>query len=227
MSKITGVKIEESWKEALKEEFQKPYFSEIKSYLIKEKNKGKIIYPPGPLIFNAFNTTPLDKVEVVIIGQDPYHGPGQAMGLSFSVPKNIKIPASLRNIYKEIHRDLGIEKPNHGDLTNWAKQGVFLLNAMLTVEARQAGSHKKIGWQKFTDAVIKTISSRREGVVFMLWGNFAKNKKVLIDEMKHYVLESVHPSPLAGNGFQGCGHFSKANELLKKQGKPIIDWKVD
>jgi len=227
MSQIKDVQIEESWKEALKDEFQKPYFLEIKEYLVTAKKAGKTIYPPGPLIFNAFNTTPLDKVEVVIIGQDPYHGPDQAMGLSFSVPKNIAIPASLKNIYKELNRDLGIKIPNHGDLTNWAKQGVFLLNAMLTVEARQAGSHKKIGWQTFTDAVIKTISDRCNGVVFLLWGNFAKNKKVLIDEMKHYVLEAVHPSPLAGNGFQGCNHFSKANELLKNQGKQPIDWSLD
>jgi uracil-DNA glycosylase len=227
MSQVTNVQIEESWKEALMEEFQKPYFSEIKSFLVKAKKEGKTIYPPGPLIFNAFNTTPLDKVKVVILGQDPYHGPGQAMGLSFSVPKNVAIPASLKNIYKEINRELGIEIPRHGDLTSWAKQGVFLLNAMLTVEARQAGAHKKIGWQTFTDAVIKTISDRCEGVVFLLWGNFAKNKKVLIDEMKHYVLESVHPSPLAGNDFQGCSHFSKTNELLKKQGKKTIDWAIE
>jgi uracil-DNA glycosylase len=227
MSQITNVQIEESWKEALKEEFQKPYFLEIKSFLVKAKKEGKIIYPPGPLIFNAFNSTPLDKLRVVILGQDPYHGHGQAMGLSFSVPKNIAVPASLKNIYKELNRDLGIAIPKHGDLTNWAKQGVFLLNAMLSVEHGRASSHKNIGWQTFTDAVIKTISDRCGGVVFLLWGNFAKNKKGLIDEMKHYVLESVHPSPLAGNGFQGCGHFSKTNELLKKQGKKIIDWAIE
>ncbi len=227
MSQITNVQIEESWKEALKEEFQKPYFLQIKSYLVKEKKEGKIIYPPGPFIFNAFNTTPLDKVEVVILGQDPYHGPGQAMGLSFSVPKGVAIPASLKNIYKELNRDLGIEIPKHGDLTSWAKQGVFLLNAILTVEHRKAGSHKNIGWQTFTDGVIKTISDRCEGVVFLLWGNFAKNKKTLINEMKHFVLESVHPSPLAGNGFQGCGHFSKTNELLEKKGKKPINWAIE
>jgi uracil-DNA glycosylase len=227
MSQITNVQIEESWKEALKEEFQKPYFLEIKSFLVKAKKEGKIIYPPGPLIFNAFNSTPLDKLRVVILGQDPYHGHGQAMGLSFSVPKSIAVPASLKNIYKELNRDLGIAIPKHGDLTNWAKQGVFLLNAMLSVEHGRASSHKNIGWQTFTDAVIKTISDRCEGVVFLLWGNFAKNKKGLIDEMKHYVLESVHPSPLAGNGFQGCGHFSKTNELLKKQGKKTINWAIE
>ncbi len=227
MSQITNVQIEASWKEALKDEFQQNYFLNIKSFLVKEKKEGKIIYPPGPLIFNAFNTTPIDKIEVVILGQDPYHGPGQAMGLSFSVPKSVAIPASLKNIYKELNRDLGIEIPKHGDLSSWARQGVFLLNAILTVEHKKASSHKNIGWQTFTDAVIKTISERCEGVVFLLWGNFAKNKKKLINEMKHYVLESVHPSPLAGNGFQGCGHFSKTNELLKKQGKKIINWSID
>lgn len=226
MSEITNVQIEESWKSALKEEFQKPYFREIKDFLVKAKQEGKTIYPPGPLIFNAFNTTPIDEVEVVILGQDPYHGPGQAMGLSFSVPANIRIPASLVNIYKEINRDLGIPIPNHGDLTAWAKQGVFLLNAILTVERQKPGSHKDIGWQTFTDAVIQTISERCEGIVFLLWGNFAKNKKSLIDETKHYVLEAVHPSPLAGGGFIGCGHFSKANELLVKQGKNPIDWGI-
>ncbi len=160
----------------------------------------------------------------MILGQDPYHGPGQAMGLSFSVPKGIRPPASLKNIYKEMHSDVGLEIPAHGDLSSWAAQGVFLLNAMLTVEHKKAGSHKKIGWQTFTNAVIKKLSDERDGLVFMLWGNFAKEKKILIDEMKHYVLEAVHPSPLAGNGFQGCQHFSRANELLQKQGLEPIDW---
>jgi len=163
---------------------------------------------------------------VVILGQDPYHGPGQAMGLSFSVPDGVRTPASLRNIYKELHNDVGMEVPNHGNLTKWAEQGVFLLNAMLTVEARKAGSHKKIGWQTFTNAVIKAISDHHEGIVFLLWGNFAKGKKEFIDQMKHHVLESVHPSPLAGNGFQGNKHFSKTNELLEKQGRGIIDWSL-
>ncbi len=226
MGQITNVQIEASWKDALEDEFQKPYFLEIKNFLVKAKREGKTIYPPGPQIFNAFNTTPIQKIEAVIIGQDPYHGPGQAMGLSFSVPKNIAVPASLKNIYKELNRDLDVEIPKHGDLTKWAEQGVFLLNAILTVEHRKASSHKNIGWQTFTDAVIQTISDRCEGVVFLLWGNFAKNKKGLIDEMKHYVLEAVHPSPLAGNGFQGCGHFSKTNELLEKQGKKTIDWSL-
>ncbi|MEM1324187.1 MAG: uracil-DNA glycosylase [Bacteroidota bacterium] len=226
MSKITDVRIEEGWKQVLTGEFQQPYFGAIKQFLINSKKQGKVVYPPGSLIFNAFDTTPFDQLKVVILGQDPYHGPGEAMGLCFSVPKGVRIPPSLRNIYKEINNDLGLPIPNHGDLTHWAQQGVFLLNAMLTVEHKKAGSHKKIGWQQFTDAVIRRISDEKEGIVFLLWGNFARNKKVLIDEMKHYVLESVHPSPLAGNGFMGCQHFSKTNELLRQQGKPEIDWGV-
>lgn len=225
---ITDVKIEESWKEVLKDEFQQPYFGAIKQALIGEKKKGKTIYPPGPLIFNAFNTTPFKDVKVVILGQDPYHGPGQAMGLSFSVPRGVRTPASLRNVYKELETDIeGFVRPKHGDLTKWAKQGVFLLNAMLTVEHKRAGSHKKLGWQKFTDAVIKRLSDKREGIVFMLWGGFAKKKKVLIDDFKHHILEATHPSPLAGNAFLGCKHFSKANELLVLQGMTPIDWILD
>ena len=219
-----NVKIEESWKRLLSEEFKAPYFQGIKDFLVKEKKAGKTIYPPGPLIFNAFNTTPLDQVKVIILGQDPYHGPGQAMGLSFSVPRSVKTPASLRNVYKELNTDIGMEIPNHGDLSAWAEQGVFLLNAMLTVEHRQAGSHKKIGWQTFTNAVIKKLSDEREGLVFLLWGNFAKAKKEFIDELKHYVLEAAHPSPLAGNRFLTCKHFSRTNELLLKQGLEPIDW---
>lgn len=218
------VQIEPSWKEVLEPTFETPYFKHVRHYLKKELRDGKTIYPPGPKIFNAFNTTPFDKVKVVIIGQDPYHGPGQAMGLCFSVPNSIKVPASLKNIYKELNRDLGMPIPDHGDLTKWAEQGVFLMNAILTVERGKAGSHKKIGWQQFTDEVIKTLSTKKEGLVFLLWGNFAKAKKALIDETKHYVLESVHPSPLAGGAFIGNGHFSKTNELLKAQGKEPIDW---
>ncbi len=222
--KVTNVKIEESWKEALADEFNQPYFSAIKQFLVKEKQAGKTIFPPGSLIFNAFNHTPFHKVKVVILGQDPYHGPRQAMGLSFSVPKDVPIPASLKNIYKELNSDLGLSIPNNGDLTSWADQGVFLLNAILTVEQGRAGSHKKIGWQKFTDAVIRQLSEKREGLVFLLWGNFARSKKALIDEQKHHVLEAVHPSPLAGNAFLGCKHFSKANELLTHQGLSPINW---
>lgn len=218
--------IEASWLAELEEEFQKPYFADIKKALLQAKEDGKTVYPPGPLIFNAFNLTPFAQVKVVILGQDPYHNPGQAMGLSFSVPDGVRKPASLNNIYKEMVADVGIEKPNHGNLTKWANQGVFLLNAMLTVEHKKAGSHRKFGWQKFTDAVIQKLSDKREGIIFMLWGNFAKAKRSLIDENKHHVLTAVHPSPLAGSGFLGNKHFSTANRLLQEQGKEVIDWQV-
>ncbi len=224
MSEVKQVQIEESWKSMLNAEFQQPYFQEIKQFLVSEKQNGKQIYPAGPLIFNAFNKTPFDRVKVVILGQDPYHNPGEAMGLSFSVPAGIRVPPSLQNIYKEIERSLNIAPPKHGDLSAWADQGVLLLNAMLTVEARKPASHQKIGWQTFTDAVIRILSEQRSGLVFMLWGNFAKSKASLIAPQKHYVLEAAHPSPLAGNAFQGCGHFAKTNELLKKQGLAPIDW---
>jgi uracil-DNA glycosylase len=177
-------------------------------------------------MFNAFKHTPFNHVKVVILGQDPYHGPGQAMGLSFSVPKGIKLPASLKNIYKEIDADIGFQNPGHGDLTSWADQGVLLLNAMLSVERGKAGSHRNIGWQLFTDAVIRKISEKKEGVIFLLWGNFAKSKKKLVNEFKHYVLESPHPSPLAGGGFFGNNHFSKTNELLLQQNKKPINWQI-
>ena len=170
------------------EEFSKPYFAQIKQFLTEEKSKGKIIFPPGPEIFNAFEKTHFDQVRVVILGQDPYHGPGQAMGLCFSVPKNVTVPASLKNIFKEIHRDIGLPIPDNGDLTPWTQQGVFLLNAILTVEKNQAGSHSKIGWQLFTDAVIQSLSRHRKGLIFLLWGNYAKSKKALIDVSKHTVL---------------------------------------
>lgn len=221
-----NVQIDDSWKTLLHDEFQQPYFTGIRQFLVEEKQNGKTIYPPGPLIFNAFNKTPVEKVRVVILGQDPYHNPGEAMGLCFSVPKNVAIPASLRNIYKEIENDLGIPAPSHGDLTAWTAQGVFLLNAILTVERSRPASHRNIGWQRFTDAVITRLSAHREGLIFLLWGNFAKSKKALIDQMKHHVLEAVHPSPLAGNAFLGCGHFSKVNELLEKQGSSSIDWRI-
>lgn len=221
---VSNVQIEEGWKQALEPEFQQPYFAEIKAFLLAEKQAGKTIYPPGPLIFNAFNKTPFEKVKVVILGQDPYHNPGEAMGLCFSVPLGIKTPPSLINIYKEIKNSLGIDPPAHGDLSSWTNQGVLLLNAMLTVEARKPASHQKIGWQTFTDAVIRTISEQKNGVVFMLWGNFARSKKTLIDASRHYVLEAAHPSPLAGNAFQGCGHFTRANEILVKDNKAPINW---
>jgi len=223
---MSNVNIEESWKEALSHEFAQPYFQSLVTVLKKEKQAGKQIYPPGSLIFNAFNTTPFDKVKVVILGQDPYHNPGQAMGLSFSVPRGVKVPPSLKNIYKEMQSDLGLPPSTHGDLTYWAEQGVFLLNAILTVEHRQAGSHKSIGWQDFTNAVIRTLSNEREGLVFMLWGGFARKKNILIDTDRHLVLEAAHPSPLAGGAYFGSQHFSQANEYLQKQDKTPIDWQL-
>ena len=227
MVSVQDVNIEASWKKALAHEFAQPYFAQIKDGLLAEKNAGKTIYPRGSLIFNAFNTTPLPEVKVVILGQDPYHQPNQAMGLSFSVPHGVAIPPSLRNVYKELARTIdGFIMPNHGDLSKWAEQGVFLLNAVLTVAQGQAASHAGLGWQTFTDAVIRTISEHKEGVVFMLWGNFAKKKAELIDAHRHHILTAVHPSPLAGGGFAGCNHFALANELLAKQGKQPIDWQV-
>lgn len=221
---MSNVKIEESWKNVLKDEFDQPYFQSLATYLRNEKATGKIIYPPGALIFNAFNTTPFQAVKVVILGQDPYHNPGEAMGLSFSVPRGKRIPPSLRNIYKELHEDLNLAIPDHGDLTAWANQGVFLLNAMLTVEQKRAGSHQKIGWQNFTDAVIRKLSNERQNLVFMLWGGFAKKKKVLIDASNHLVLEAAHPSPLAGGAYFGSKHFSKANTYLEQNGIAPINW---
>ncbi len=220
----SSVQIEASWLEHLAGEFSKPYFAQIKQFLTSEKARGKTIFPPGPLIFNAFNQTPFDKVRVVILGQDPYHGPGQAMGLCFSVPKNVPIPASLKNIYKEMHRDIGFTIPEHGDLTKWASHGVFLLNAILTVEKNMAGSHSKIGWHLFTDAVIKILSDERQDLIFLLWGNYARSKKGLIDLSKHTVLDAAHPSPLARDAFSGCSHFSKVNTLLKNRGESLINW---
>ena len=219
------VKIEASWKEVLKHEFTKPYFLQVATHLKTERATGALVYPPGQLIFNAFNTTPFDKVKVVILGQDPYHGPGQAMGLSFSVPDGVPPPPSLVNIYKELHADIGMPIPKTGNLTKWAKQGVFLLNAMLTVRANEPASHAKIGWMDFTDGVIRKISDEKKGVVFLLWGKFAQEKQVLIDETKHYVLKASHPSPFsADKGFFCCKHFSRTNELLMMQGLDVIDW---
>ena len=219
--------IEDSWKSALWNEFQKPYFKELKAFLASEKAAGKIIYPPGSLIFNAFNSTPFQDVKVIILGQDPYHGPGQAHGLSFSVPRGIKPPPSLVNIFKELHADVGIPIPPHGNLEKWAQQGVLLINAMLTVEANQPASHQKKGWEEFTHAVISTLSREREGLVFILWGRFAQEKAALVDERKHFVLKSAHPSPFSATKFYGCKHFSKTNEILISQGKLPIDWSLD
>ena len=220
------VKIEQSWKAALADEFEKPYFASLVRFLHEEKAEGRKIYPPGSQIFRAFELTPVDHVKVVILGQDPYHGAGQAMGLSFSVPANVPAPPSLKNIFKEIHDDLGITMSGYPDLEKWARQGVLLLNAVLTVRAGQPASHSGIGWTEFTDAVIKYISDNLNGVVFLLWGNFARSKKALIDTSRHYVLEAAHPSPLARGAFFGCRHFSKTNEILTKEGKAPIDWKL-
>lgn len=219
------VKIEDSWKEVLKAEFSKPYFLQIVNFLRTERMAGKTIYPPGQLIFNAFNSTPFAAVKVVIIGQDPYHGAGQAHGLSFSVQDGIPAPPSLVNIYKELHSDTGMPIPRHGNLSAWASQGVLLLNASLTVRANEPMSHAKIGWATFTDTVIRKLSEQRQNIVFLLWGRFAQEKQVLIDETKHLVLKAAHPSPLsAHNGFLGCRHFSKTNEYLAQQGIDPINW---
>jgi uracil-DNA glycosylase len=221
------VKIEPGWKEILKHEFEKPYFAQIPHHLKTEREQGKKIFPPGSQIFNAFNITPIDKVKVVILGQDPYHGPGQAHGLCFSVPNGIAQPPSLVNILKELHDDTGVPIPGHGNLTHWAEQGVFLLNASLTVRSAEPMSHSKIGWAEFTDAVIRKISDTRQHVVFMLWGKFAQEKRILIDETRHLALRAAHPSPLSAHaGFFGCRHFSKANEYLLSKGIDPIDWKL-
>ncbi len=216
--------IESSWKAILQNEFQQPYFATLKAFLIEEKSKHKV-YPPGSEIFAAFNHTPFDQVKVVIIGQDPYHGAGQAHGMCFSVRKGVTPPPSLKNIYKEIQDDIGGDIPTHGELTQWADQGVLLLNATLTVRAGQAGSHQNKGWEQFTDAVIGQVSQQKSGVVFLLWGNFAKQKAALIDAGKHHILTCPHPSPFAARyGFFGSKHFSKTNALLQQGGKEPIDW---
>ncbi len=216
--------IEESWQLALKEEFEAPYFGALKSFL-REEVRQHTVYPPGKQIFAAFNLTPLTAVRVVIIGQDPYHGAGQAQGLAFSVPDGIRIPPSLQNIYKELHEDVGIPIPQTGNLEKWARQGVLLLNATLTVRAGQAGSHQGKGWEQFTDEVIRTVSDLRAGIVFLLWGRFAQEKEALIDTSKHYVLKAAHPSPFSANrGFFGCRHFSKTNAILQANGMGEIDW---
>jgi uracil-DNA glycosylase len=224
---MSQVKIESSWKAVLEQEFEQPYFQAIAQFLRKEKEQGKVIYPPGSLIFNAFDSTPFHDVKVVILGQDPYHNPGEAMGLCFSVPKGVRVPPSLVNIYKELQSDLGLPIPRHGDLSRWTTEGVFLLNAMLSVERNRPQSHQAIGWQTFTDAVIRKLSEQREGLAFMLWGNFARKKKMLIDIQKHLVLEAAHPSPLAGNAFSGCRHFSKANAYLEANGVKPVNWAVE
>ena len=219
--------IDESWYRVLREQFEAPYFADLKSFLVEEK-QHYAVYPPGKLIFNAFNLTPFDKVKVVILGQDPYHGPGQAHGLSFSVPDGVPFPPSLLNIFKELNSDLGIPMAYSGNLEKWARQGVLLLNASLTVRAGQAASHSRHGWETFTDAAIRALSSEREHLVFILWGNYAIAKEIMIDASKHLVLRSVHPSPLsASRGFFGCHHFSKTNNYLVEHNIEPIDWKLD
>lgn len=219
-------KIDESWFNVLKTEFEQPYFANLKAFLLAEKQAQKTIYPPGNLIFNTYNLLPFNQVKVVILGQDPYHGPRQAHGLSFSVQNGIEAPPSLKNIFKEISADLGIQFTGNTDLTPWVKQGVFLLNAMLTVEQGKPLSHQNIGWQRFTDATISALSQHRQGIIFMLWGNFAKSKLALIDANRHHILTAGHPSPLSVRLFLGCQHFSKTNNLLTQQGQSPIDWKL-
>ena len=219
--------MEESWKKILSQEFKKDYFLTLKQFLISEK-KNAVIYPASSKIFSCFLLTPFQNVKVVIIGQDPYHGEGQANGLCFSVNTGISIPPSLKNIYKEINNDLEIKESTSGNLEPWAKQGVLLLNAMLTVRRNQPGSHQKVGWENFTDAVIKTLSEQKQGLVFLLWGKFAQSKEVLIDAKKHHILKAPHPSPFSVHtGFFGCKHFSKTNDLLKKEGEKEIDWTIE
>ncbi len=219
-------KIHDGWKKVLVNEFNSEYFKELKNFLIEEKKKYTL-YPPGEYIFSAFNRTPLDNVKVVIIGQDPYHGKGQAHGLCFSVQEGIKPPPSLVNIFKELKTDIGIDIPTHGSLEKWADQGVLLLNATLTVRESNAGSHQNKGWETFTNAVIKKVSENKEGIVFLLWGRYAQNKEVLIDTGKHHVLKAAHPSPFSAyNGFFGCKHFSKTNHFLKEKEKVEIDWGI-
>lgn len=223
-----SVALEKSWLEALGEEFEKDYMVALKAFLVEEKQNGHMVYPKGADIFNALNHTPFDQVKVVILGQDPYHGQGQAHGLSFSVQKGVAVPPSLKNIYKELAEDFpGYNIPNHGELTKWADEGVLLLNATLTVRAHEANSHQGRGWEKFTDRVITELSNRREGIVFLLWGKYAQNKSALINGQKHTILMAPHPSPFSAHtGFLGCKHFSKANEILRKADKAPIDWQI-
>jgi uracil-DNA glycosylase len=223
----TQIKIEDSWKRRLLSQFQQPYMQQLRQFLQQQKELGKIIFPKGNEYFNAFNLTPFEQVKVVILGQDPYHGPNQAHGLCFSVQPGVALPPSLLNIFKELQRDLHIPMPNHGNLTHWAEQGVLLLNAVLTVEQGKAAAHQGKGWEQFTDAVIRELNDHREGIVFMLWGSYAQKKGQFIDRKKHCVLQAPHPSPLSAHrGFLGCGHFSKANEYLQKRGMEPIDWVV-
>ena len=228
-AKLQKIQLDESWKVALSDFLLSPKMDELKQFLVQEKQADKTIYPPSSLIFNALNTTPLHQVKVVIVGQDPYHGANQAHGLSFSVQRGVAIPPSLRNIFHELHSDLGVNIPKHGNLTHWAEQGVLLLNAVLTVEAGQPTSHQKRGWEDFTDHVIDVLNQQREHIVFILWGAYAQRKGQRIDPNKHLVLKAAHPSPLAANrgGFFGCKAFSKTNNYLKQNGIEPINWQLD
>ncbi|MGH1427499.1 MAG: uracil-DNA glycosylase [Arenicella sp.] len=224
---VRDIQLHSSWLTHLKSEFDQAYMQQLSQFLRNEKSAGKAIYPAGENIFNAFNTTPLNEVKVVILGQDPYHGPQQAHGLSFSVPKGIRIPPSLVNIYKEIHADLGIAPPQHGHLQTWAEQGVLLLNSVLTVEHSLAASHQKKGWERFTDAAVSIINNECQHIVFLLWGSYAQKKGQVIDRQKHLVLSAPHPSPLSAHrGFLGCKHFSQANNYLEQQGLSPINWSL-
>lgn len=223
----TSGQLHASWQAVIGEEFDKPYMQALRAFLKQEKAAGKVVYPPGPLIFNAFNHTPFDQTRVVIIGQDPYHGPDQAHGLSFSVPTGVRLPPSLQNIFKEITADLGIAMSGKGDLTSWAEQGVLLLNATLTVQQANAGSHQKRGWEEFTDAAIAALNTQREHLVFVLWGSYAQKKGAAIDATKHLVLKSVHPSPLSAHrGFFGNQQFSKINDYLAQHGQTPVNWQL-
>lgn len=228
-AKLDKVHLDDSWKYHLADFLLGPTMEQLRNFLLAEKQADKVIYPPSSLIFNALNTTPLHAVKVVILGQDPYHGPNQAHGLSFSVQRGVALPPSLRNIFHELHTDLGMPVPSHGDLTRWAQQGVLLLNSVLTVEAGQPTSHQKRGWEDFTDQVIDVLNEQREHLVFILWGAYAQRKGQRIDRSKHLVLTAAHPSPLAANrgGFFGCRVFSKANNYLKQNGIEPIDWQLD
>jgi len=222
-----AIQLEPSWLAQLEQEFQQPYMRKLREFLRQEKQQGKRIFPAGDDIFNAFAHTPLDKVKVVILGQDPYHGEGQAHGLCFSVKPGVKVPPSLQNIFKEIHAELGLPIPRHGYLNHWADQGVLLLNSVLSVEYANAASHQRRGWETFTDRVIEVINREREGVVFLLWGSYAQRKGAIIDEQRHCVLKAPHPSPLSAHrGFFGCGHFKAANEYLQQRNETPIDWSL-
>lgn len=227
MTEKRDIQLEESWLNLLKPQFEQEYMLSLRKFLMTRKQHRAVIYPPGPQIFNALNSTPFDQVRVVILGQDPYHGPGQAHGLCFSVMPGVKTPPSLANIYREIQSDLGIDMPHHGCLQSWSEQGVLLLNAVLTVERGQAGSHQGKGWETFTDEVVRLLNDKTQGLVFMLWGSYAMKKGSMIDRKRHLVLTAPHPSPLSAHrGFLGCKHFSAANDYLEKQQKQPIDWSV-